>query len=98
MQDEFYCCSAIANKLLSQRAEGRANLSTLPEKPAFSGKETEIIRLICQQYCSKEIALKLNTTSRAVEGIRERIQAKIGAKNMAGIAVYAIQNGIYSLG
>jgi DNA-binding CsgD family transcriptional regulator len=54
------------------------------------------MNLICEEYSNKEIAAKLNVSgSRSVESARERIQEKIGAKNMAGIVTYAIKNRIY---
>ena len=66
-------------------------------KLQLSKKEEKIMQLICQEYSNKEIAIRLSITSRSVESTRERILAKIGAKNMAGIVVYAIKNGIFNL-
>jgi DNA-binding NarL/FixJ family response regulator len=63
----------------------------------FTDKEIKIIQLICQEYSAKEIAVQLNISLRSVESTRERILAKIGAKNMVGIVVYAIRNRIYNL-
>ncbi len=67
------------------------------KKPNFSEKEIDVIKLICQEYSSKEIASKLHMNARAIESAREKIQEKIGARNMIGIAVYAIRNGIYCI-
>jgi DNA-binding NarL/FixJ family response regulator len=66
-------------------------------KLQLSKKEEKIMQLICREFSNKEIAVKLNITTRSVESTRERILAKIGAKNMAGIVVYAIKNGIFNL-
>ena len=46
---------------------------------------------------NKQIASELNLSIRTIEGYRDRIQEKIGAKNAAGIVVYAIKNNIYKL-
>jgi DNA-binding NarL/FixJ family response regulator len=62
----------------------------------LSGREKEIIRLICEEYTSKAIAYTLNLSKRTVEGHRTRIMDKIGAKSVAGIITFAIENGIYS--
>ncbi len=90
-----YYCNTITNQVL-RRMSGTSNKShTVFKKPRFSEKEVEVIKLICQEYSSKEIADKLEVNPRAVESTRERIQEKTGARNMIGIAVYAIRNGIY---
>lgn len=55
----------------------------------LSDIETEIARLICEELTNKEIAAKLDLSPRSVDGHRERILKKIGAKNTAGIVMYA---------
>jgi DNA-binding CsgD family transcriptional regulator len=63
----------------------------------LSKRELEVIRLICQEYSSKEIAALLQINSRSVESYRERIQKKVGAKNMIGVVLFAIRNKIVHL-
>jgi DNA-binding NarL/FixJ family response regulator len=69
------------------------------KKPSIplSDKELEIIRLICQQYASKQIADKTNLSHRTVEKYRDRIMEKTGAENVVGIVIYAIRHGIYQV-
>ncbi|MBN8694684.1 MAG: response regulator transcription factor [Bacteroidetes bacterium] len=55
----------------------------------LSDIETEITRLICEELTNKEIAAILDLSVRSVDGHRERILKKIGAKNTAGIVMYA---------
>ena len=62
----------------------------------FSKKDLEIIKLICEEYSTKEIADKLKTTKRAVDGSREVILKKMGVKNSAGLVRYAIKNKLYN--
>lgn len=64
-------------------------------KAEFSEKEIEIIKLICQQFASKEIADMTDLTHRTVEKYRDNIMEKIGARNMVGIVVYAIRHGMF---
>jgi DNA-binding NarL/FixJ family response regulator len=66
-------------------------------EPCFTTKEIDVIKLMCQEYSIKEIAGKLKSTTRSVESARERILKKVGAKNMMGIALYAIRAGIFLL-
>ena len=60
-------------------------------------KEIGIIRLICQEYSSKQIAPLVKLTKRTVENYREKIQEKVGAQNVVGIVLYALRNGLFSL-
>jgi DNA-binding NarL/FixJ family response regulator len=92
-KDTYYSSNTVSNLLSSKRQ----NESAMTEKPSFTEKEIKVIKLICQEYSSKEIASKLNSTTRSIESAKERIQRKTGAKNMMGTAIYAIKNGIVSL-
>lgn len=62
---------------------------------SFTEREKDIIRLICRESTSKEIACKLNLSKRTIEGHRTRIMDKIGAKSIAGIITFAWESGIY---
>lgn len=70
-----------------------------PEKhhEEFSVRETEILQLICEQLSTKEIAAQLNISVRTVEGHRENIQRKAGARNMIGVVIYAISHNMYKV-
>lgn len=71
-------------------------------KPTFSDveplteRELEVLRLICQELTTTEIAGKLFLSPRTVEGHRNNILLKIGARNTAGIVVYAMSKGLYT--
>lgn len=62
---------------------------------AFSERELQIIRLICQEYSTKQIAGELKLSDRTIDWHRENIMQKTGAKTLAGIIVYALTNDIY---
>lgn len=57
-------------------------------------REVEILKLICDEYTNKEIADKLNLSSRTVEGHRQNILLKTGCKNTVGLVIYAIEHFI----
>jgi len=67
-----------------------------PQKLAiyFTEREKDIIRLICRECTSKEIAHRLHLSKRTVEGHRTRIIDKIGAKSIAGVIKYAVEKGL----
>jgi DNA-binding NarL/FixJ family response regulator len=61
-------------------------------------REKEIVKLVCQQYNTKEIAEKLFINHRTVEGHRNNLLQKTGSKNVAGLVVYAVLNEIVAPG
>ena len=63
----------------------------------FSAKEIEIIRLICQQKTAREISNQVYLSERTVEQYRSNITKRIGARNVAGIIRFALQNHIIDL-
>jgi DNA-binding NarL/FixJ family response regulator len=63
----------------------------------LSEREEEVLRLICKQLTAQEIADKLSVSKRTVDGHRNNIFAKTGVKNLAGLVLYAVKNGIIRL-
>ncbi len=96
-KNETYYCKSTSTKLVQMIAQSRFDPYKEKQKPEFTIKEIEVIRLICQQASNKEIASKLFLSMRTIEGYREKIQEKMKVKNVAGIVVYAIKTGIYKI-
>ncbi|WP_162902900.1 response regulator [Taibaiella koreensis] len=63
----------------------------------FSGKELELVRLLCKQRTTKEISKHLHLSERTVEQYRSNITRRIGAKNLAGVIKFALQHGVIQL-
>lgn len=63
----------------------------------LTSRECEIMKLICQQLSTKEIADKLFINYRTVEGHRNNLLLKTQSKNMAGLVVFALHHNIISL-
>ena len=90
-----YFCREITEKLTEIVSR---NYQMPPQTDiSFTDREKDIIRLICRESTSKEIAFALNLSKRTVEGHRTRIMDKIGAKSIAGIITYALEKGIYKV-
>ncbi len=60
-------------------------------------RETEVLRLICEQYTNHQIADALSISKRTVDGHRNKLIEKTGAKNTAGLVIYAVLNKIIQL-
>lgn len=88
-----YFCKEITDKLsdIVSRNYQKSSRSNI----YFTEREKEIMRYVCKECTSKEIAYTLNLSKRTVEGHRTRIMDKIGAKSIAGIITYALEKGIY---
>jgi len=63
----------------------------------FSGTELKIIKLICQELTSTQIATRLGLNKRTLEERRTIILRKTKSKNVVGIVKYAIKHGIVKL-
>ncbi|MDB5253754.1 MAG: DNA-binding response regulator, partial [Flaviaesturariibacter sp.] len=63
----------------------------------LSPRELQLIKLVCQQKTSKEIAEKMGYSFRTIEEFRGLLMRKIGVKGPIGIAFYAVKNGIYKI-
>lgn len=57
-------------------------------------REIEVLKLICFQKSTVEIADQLFISPRTVEGHRNNLLLKTESRNIAGLVVYAIQNDI----
>jgi DNA-binding NarL/FixJ family response regulator len=55
-------------------------------------QEIKIVQLICQEKTSQEIADELFISKKTVESHRERILHKVKARNMVGVALYAVKH------
>ncbi len=60
----------------------------------LSDKEMRVLRLMCEEKTTKEIADIVEISPRTVEAIRDKLKTKTGAKSMAGLVMYAVKNGI----
>jgi DNA-binding CsgD family transcriptional regulator len=67
-----------------------------PEKDdaELSEKEMQVLKLMCDEKSTKEIADIVDISPRTVEAIRDRLKAKTGAKSTAGLILYAVKHGI----
>ena len=92
-----YYCKTTSNRLIRLIAKSDFNPYKVPGLKLFSDKEREIIKLICEEKTSKEIGEALYMSPRTVEGHRTRILEKMNVKTTAGIAIYALKNGLYHM-
>jgi DNA-binding NarL/FixJ family response regulator len=92
----YFCDHVTANfhKMLLQTRHPHYNTKTAVE---FSDRELEIIKLSIKELTNKEIASLLSLSTRTVEAHKNRMQAKVEAKNMVGVIIYALRHNLISL-
>ncbi|HVY74135.1 MAG TPA: response regulator transcription factor [Puia sp.] len=96
-QNQPYYCRSTTTRLARLIARSKFTPESLIQVASFSDKEKEIIKLICEEKTSKEIAKTLYMGIRTVEGYRLKILEKMNVKSVAGIVVYAVKNGLYKV-
>lgn len=83
-----YYCSTISEKLFGIFHSSNSDKRNT-KNINFSVHEIQVMKLICKQQTTKEIAHTLNSATRSIDDCRYNIQQKIGARNVVGIALYA---------
>jgi len=66
-------------------------------KIQLTNREKEVLELICKEYTTPEIGEKLFISHRTVEGHRKNLLEKTGAKNTAGLVVFALKNELIEM-
>jgi len=63
----------------------------------LTSREKEVLRLIVENYTSREIGEKLHISKRTADHHRENILFKLGVKNISGLAKKAIELGLIQI-
>ena len=84
-------------EILREQISSKVSKPVIDSDELLTERETEIIKLLCQQKTAKEIGEHLFITQRTVEGHKNNLFTKIGVRNVAGLIVYALQKHIVTL-
>ena len=91
-EQEFYF-NELTNKALLTGLRTRKNEPEGLIDTQLSDKEIRILKLMCEEKTTKEIADIVDISPRTVEAIRDKLKTKTGAKSMAGLVMYAVKKG-----
>lgn len=83
--------------IIKHKVSTKAGKLILLDDNELSGREIEVLKLICMQKTANEIGKLLFITGRTAEGHKSSLFEKTGAKNIAGLVVYAIQHDIITI-
>src|SRR6478609_7384181 len=92
-EQEFFFNELTNKALLTGLRTKRSEAFGVPEAD-LSDKELRVLKIMCEEKTTKEIADIVDISPRTVEAIRDKLKTKTGAKSMAGLVMYAVKNGI----
>jgi DNA-binding NarL/FixJ family response regulator len=92
-EQEFFF-NELTNKALLSGLRTKRSEPSSPQDINLSEKEVTILKLMCEEKTTKEIADIVEISPRTVEAIRDKLKTKTGAKSMAGLVMYALKSGI----
>lgn len=92
--DQEFFFNELTNKALLTGLRTKRNDGIHHQDADLSEKEMRVLKLMCEEKTTKEIADIVEISPRTVEAIRDKLKTKTGAKSMAGLVMYAVKNGI----
>ncbi|MBS1761015.1 MAG: response regulator transcription factor [Bacteroidetes bacterium] len=92
--NDFYFNDLTNKALLSGLRTKRITDAGMPQDVQLNEKEITILKLMCEEKSTKEIADMVDLSPRTVEAIRDKLKTKTGTKSMAGLVLYAVKAGI----
>ncbi|MBI2729159.1 MAG: response regulator transcription factor [Sphingobacteriales bacterium] len=91
--EQEYYFNALTNKALIDGLRHKRSDDS-PQEVKLNDKEITILRLMCEEKSTKEIADIVDLSPRTVEAIRDKLKSKVGAKSTAGLIMYAVKHNI----
>jgi DNA-binding NarL/FixJ family response regulator len=92
-----YLCAELAEKLLDKLTSNPLQQANAAGQSIdFSLREMEVLHLIAEGFTNTEMADKLFLSKRTIEGHRQALIDKTGAKNTAALIRFAVVNGFIS--
>lgn len=89
----YYFNDKVSKALLKRVAGSISFKDNLFNKIELNERETSVLKLICKEFTTTEIANELFLSPRTIDGIRASLIEKIQVKNTAGLVLYAVRNG-----
>lgn len=83
--------------ILRKQLSNKLPAPVINETQSFTEREIEILKYMCNQMTSADIAKKMSISNRTVEGHRNSLYVKAGVKNLAGLIIYAAKNNLINL-
>ena len=92
MNEDFYFNELVNQAVLLRLNHKKTGRQFFPNLVKFNEKEMQILQLLADDKTTEEISKEVFLSPRTVETIRQNMKAKVGAKTIAGLIVYAMRN------
>ena len=93
-EKEYYMNHLTNKALIDVIRKQRSPRVATPAEAKLTEKEITILKMMCEEKSTKEIADLVDLSPRTVEAIRDKLKTKTGAKSVAGLVMYAVKTGI----
>jgi len=93
MANQTYLSSGIAGTVVKEYVQHLVETSVSP----LTSREREVLQLVAEGKCVKDIASTLSLSVKTVESHRHRIMHKLQIFDVPGLTKYAIREGLISL-
>jgi len=93
-ESSFYFNDMVSSTMLKNIIQKNMAAPNFKPSPELDEREIKILQMICAEHTSAEIGEKVFLSARTVEGLRAGIMEKVGVRNIAGLVMYAVKNGI----
>jgi DNA-binding NarL/FixJ family response regulator len=95
-QQEFFFNSLTNKALLNNLRQKNviSPFSTSSEDATLNEKEITILKLMCEEKSTREIAEAVDLSPRTIEAIRDKLKVKTGTKSTAGLIMFAVRNNL----
>ncbi len=93
--DTYYSSEVTEIVMTNLMKNNPTKTSNLVVDMPLTDREKEVLELIIKEFTNNEIADKLFISNRTVDAHKRNLLEKTGAKNIAGLVMYAINNQIF---
>ncbi|MCR9171454.1 MAG: response regulator transcription factor [bacterium] len=95
MNDGLYFNAKVSRALLAGLPGSKIQIESKDHvRDALNQRELEVLRHICNELTTAEIAEKMFLSPKTIEGYRKQLLEKTGAKNVAGLAIFAVRHNL----
>jgi DNA-binding NarL/FixJ family response regulator len=97
MRGEIYLSSRVSRHVVTGLMQGPGGERAQSSIEALTARQREILQSIAEGKSTKEIAFVLGVSVKTVETHRADLMERLGIRDVAGLVVYAIRNGLIDI-
>ena len=95
-EGSFYLSPRITGVVIEDYVTQLAT-NTKPQTPVLTPRQRQVLQLLAEGRSTKQIALKLFVSAKAIEANRRQIMEKLNIYSVAELTKYAVREGLTSL-